>query len=293
MRDTPHGRHPKLVAPQPSPRLRALPWLALVMLLTHTASAAEKRIAFAGRDWIVKESAGAVGPGPNRFSAADENVHVDQEGHLHLAISLDGGEWRCAEVITDEPVGYGDYEYRVGPGIDRLDPNVVLGFFTWNSDSWKTDSNSEIDIELTRWSKAEEPNLHYSVHPNWGVRDILHAERYHARQVDLGHEGSTHTLRWTPSRVELATYRGDQGPAPERLVASWSYDDTNPPRQGVGPDGLTDPLVIPRPREATNARINLWLFNGDRQGGGDPPTNRQPVKVVVTGFKFTPLALPE
>lgn len=64
-------------------------------------------INFSGYDWTIK--AGVAGPGPNLFSDAEENVHVDTEGRLHLRISYRDGKWFCAEVVTNKSLGHGTY----------------------------------------------------------------------------------------------------------------------------------------------------------------------------------------
>lgn len=260
------------------------------MTSTATAQAtdATRRLEFAGHTWRVKAGDGLIGPGPNHFSADPRDAWVDDQGHLHLSIHHRDGRWLATELISDMPVGYGTYEFRLAEGIDRFDPNVVLGLFTWDSDSWQTDANSEIDIELTRWCEADAPNLHYSVHPAWGP-DGKHPERYEARTIDLQGQPSTHVITWRPDSVECATYLGSDGPDPDKQVCRWPFDHTNPPRVTADTDGnTTDPIVIPKPHATTTIRLNLWLVDADRNGQADPPTDNQPVEVIVTDFTYTP-----
>ncbi len=259
---------------------------------------------FANRTWRVKHGQGLMGPGPNHFSADRRDVWVDDAGHLHMALNHRDGKWLSTEVISDWPVGYGTYEFRLAggahggasgdvSGVDQLDPNIVLGLFTWDSDAWQTDANSEIDIELTRWCEADAPNLHYSVHPAWGP-DGKHPERYKAETIDLKGEPSTHVITWSPDGVECAIYLGGDGPDPEKLITQWRFDANNPPRVTGNAEGdTTDPIVIPKPHAGTTVRINLWLVDGDRDKLGDPPTDGQPAEVVITGFSYTPAELPE
>lgn len=66
-------------------------------------------IAFAGRNWVVKDSSGgAVGPGPNQFVGDGRYVWVDNAG-LHLNVRPQSGcsGWASSEIYTDQPLGYG------------------------------------------------------------------------------------------------------------------------------------------------------------------------------------------
>ena len=65
------------------------------------------------------------GPGPNRWE--EKNVSVDASGYLHLKLTERDGKWYCAEVYTQEALGFGLYEFRSSGRVDRLDPNVVFG----------------------------------------------------------------------------------------------------------------------------------------------------------------------
>lgn len=250
-------------------------------------------IEFAGMTWRVKhQMQGDAGPGPNYFSADKQDVWVDDEGRLHMTLTQRDGKWHCTEVVSELATGYGEYEFQVVGAVDQLDPNIVLGLFTWNSDSWKTDANSEIDIELTRWAEADALNLHYSVHPGWGpdTPDGKHPERTEMLDMELQGDTSTHVINWAPTVVTCASYQGS-GQDPENLIANWTFDDSNPPRIASNGQGeTTEPILIPKPGKATNARINLWLVNADRKGLGDPPTDGQDVEVIISAFRYTPAA---
>lgn len=53
---------------------------------------------FAGREWKKKDTGACVwGPGPNYFSG--DNVYVDGDGKLHLAITSTNDIWYCAEAL--------------------------------------------------------------------------------------------------------------------------------------------------------------------------------------------------
>jgi len=262
---------------------------SMAMPVSAQEKSPEPVIEFAGLDWRVKQSVQPVGPGGNFFSADSRDVWVDDQGSLHLKLNHRDDRWHCSELISDWPVGYGTYEFHLAGGAEQLDPNVVLGLFTWDTDSWQTDANSEIDIELTRWCEDGAPNLHYSVHPAWGP-DGKHPERTTAELIDLKGEASTHVITWSPDGVECASYYGGAGPDPNRLLLKWRFGPENPPRMAGNSDGrVTDPITIPKPHATTSVRINLWLVDGDRDKMGDPPTDGGPAEVIVTDFRYTPL----
>ena len=98
----------------------------------------------------MKTSDSKVGPGPNYFSNRADDVFVDDDG-LHLTITEHGSRWWATEVISDLRVGYGRYEFWLASRVDALDPNAVLGLFTWNNAP--DFANREIDIEFARWGR--------------------------------------------------------------------------------------------------------------------------------------------
>src|SRR5258708_3441244 len=108
-----------------------------------------RRLRFSGYDWTVKSSDGRVGPGPNYFSDSNDNVLVDAQGRLHLLITQPNGRWYCAEVISIRSFGYGTYRFYLDTNLDNLDPQIVLGMFTWNDAP--AYNHREIDIEVSRW----------------------------------------------------------------------------------------------------------------------------------------------
>lgn len=255
-------------APQPMPprhRRRLALTLSLTALLVLTAlapvsaAAAGKggkpgypdRITWSGETWQVKTSRSLVGPGPNLFEAA--NVSVDAQGRLHLRIARNGsGAWSSAEIIGPRTYGYGTYTFTLASRVDALDPNVVLGLFTW-SDRARF-AHREIDIEFARWGSATDPtNAQYVVQP-WD------GPGHTARFTQPAAERSVHRFTWRPGRIDWQSLDGNGNP-----TASYTYTDTDVPPSG-------DERV----------RLNLWLFQGAA------PTNGQPVEVVIESFSFTP-----
>lgn len=237
--------------------------LALVVLAaamfgpsTNVAIAAGKpgypdKIGWGGRTWQVKSSQSKVGPGPNYFSASGENVWVDAWDRLHLQITSRNGRWNCAEIIGADSFGYGTYTFDIASPLDDLDPNVVLGLFTWSDKS--AYNHREIDIEFARWGAASDPtNAQYVVQP-YSIAG--HLQRW---TLPTGAAPTTHAFMWRSGRVDFASVASGWN-------HSWAY---------IGSD-------VPKPG-GENPRLNLWLF------GGTPPTDGLAVEIVVNSFSFTP-----
>jgi len=234
--------------------------LALVVILASVIAApasagaviaGPRTVAFSGSSWAVKSSMGAVGPGPNIFSDSPENVWVDAAGQLHLRITFRDGRWRAAEVILDRSLGYGTYRFTLASPVGRLDPNVVLGLFTWSDNP--AYNHREIDIELARWGNATSAtNAQYTVQPYDHAGNV--------RTFVLPDSApTTHEFTWAPNRCSFRS-----ATAADNTIASWRYSGRDVPRAG---DERT--------------RINLWL------GGGAPPTDGAEVEVVLSRFSFT------
>jgi hypothetical protein len=237
-------------------------WLAattgVILLLSSasTAFAAGKpgypdRITWGGVSWQVKTSRSPVGPGPNLFDKA--NVFVDANGRLHLRIAKNAaGAWTAAEIIGPTTYGYGTYTFHLASPVHDLDPNVVLGLFTWSDRS--RHAHREIDIEFSRWGDAADPtNAQYVVQP-YSVANHL------TRFTQPASTTSAHAFTWRPGRIDWLS-RDASG----ATIAATTYTGTDVPPTG-------DERV----------RLNLWLF------GGAAPTDGQPVEVIVDSFTFTP-----
>ena len=230
--------------------------LALVVTAAGLASARKpapptaNTITWSGRTWEVKSSQGKVGPGPNYFSSATENVSVDADGRLHLRITYRNARWNCAEIVSTESLGYGTYSFDLASPVDELDPNVVLGLFTWSDKA--AYAHREIDVEFARWGNAADPtNAQYVVQPY----DLAgHMLRW---TLPAGAVPTTHDFRWQSNRIDFVSF------APNGWTKSWTFSGSGVPRTG-----------------GENVRLNLWLF------GGAPPTDGQDVEVIVDSFGF-------
>ncbi|HUJ09339.1 MAG TPA: hypothetical protein VL171_04875 [Verrucomicrobiae bacterium] len=123
---------------------------ALASTLVTRVDPATRAFHWSGFDWRVKKSTSPVGPGPNYFSDSTNNVSIDAQGRLHLRITHDGSIWNCAEFVLQQTLGYGTYAFHIASPVDALDPNVVLGLFTWSDQP--AFNHREIDFEGGRWS---------------------------------------------------------------------------------------------------------------------------------------------
>ncbi|MFM8304468.1 MAG: hypothetical protein ACKOA9_09255 [Actinomycetota bacterium] len=213
-------------------------------------AAAASTVSFSGRTWTVKTSRSKVGPGPNVFSAA--NVTVDASGYLHLRITKSGRSWTCGEVVLNESLGYGTYEWELGSDVSNLNSRVVLGLFTWND--LPDYNHREIDFEAARWGSANDPtNAQWVVQP-YGTAGNL-------RRFTIGSTVPTIVrFTWRSNRIDFATVVNGSP------VEQWSYTGADVPVPG-----------------GENARMNLWLYQGKA------PSNGQAVDVVLRRFSYTAL----
>ena len=220
--------------------------------------AGRQTLTFAGKQWSIKTSMPeAAGPGPNLFSNQKKNVWVDEKGRLHLSITHNkDGRWLCAEIISEESFGYGTYTFTLDGPVEGLDPNAVLGLFTY------ADDNREIDIEFSRWGKTGDHNAQFVVQPGADPDGI---KRFDGPK---GTGSSTHSFSWQAGQVDF------QSMAEGNVLASSTA------RQNV-----------PLP-DKEKVHINLWLFRGAPHSVPSQPalSVSEPgrLEVIVSGFKFTP-----
>lgn len=211
-----------------------------------------RRISFSGFNWVVKRTVtDSIGPGPNFFSDDSADVWTDSEG-LHLSIVQRDSRWYCSEVIADSTLGYGLYAFRVRTKVDTLDPNTVLGLFTWDDCApfVRTNASStfrELDIEFSKWGiAASDTNAQFVMQP------VIDTNRH--RFVFHPSDTSFSTFVWDSTRVAFESRAGNTSHA-------WTYNGNFVPKKGN-----------------ENARINLWLFNSQ------PPLNGSRTEVIIQSF---------
>lgn len=234
-----------------------------------------RTVQFAGREWAVKEAPYGVGPGDNAFSAHPQDVHVDAQGRLHLAVRFRDGRWRCAEVFTTENVGYGTYWFTTETEVEDLDDRLTFGAFTWDAFGDDTSIPSwpyrEIDFEDSRWGNPNEGTTSQVVVQPWEPQGNL--QRFTIPDLS-GDPTLTRIFTWTPNQVEFIAARGVRAPCviPASVTVHRSTY-THAPAIGrfVPPEGRA------------RFRFNLWI------NGGGAPRNGQTAEVIVTDFRYSPV----
>jgi hypothetical protein len=221
---------------------------------TQNPMIAQNTIEFSGYTWNIKDSANDYwGPGPNRWNSTNQSVWVDANGHLHLKIRLINGFWHCAEVFTTQSFGYGKYSFTLTPGFENLDPNIILGLFTYYNDT------QEIDIEYSRWGQTDANNGQFVVQPST-------SQNIYRYPVASTNGSSIHSFIWTEKCILFETRWNSSIFEGITRKESWNYTGS----------------AIPLPR-TERVHLNLWLMQGLA------PMNGQGAEVVIEQFKFEPL----
>lgn len=244
------------------------------------------KIKFSGRKWWVKIYEDRQwGPGPNYFSGNEEDITIDNKGHLHMKIVNRNGKWMSTEIVSEDVMGYGTYIFTIDGDIENIPENIVLGLFTWDDETFQTQANSEVDIEFSKWGNAnDQRTLQYGVQPiNFGT---LHPEREYRPQYTLDKliGTTTHAFTWTKDKIYWASYIGDTYGQGE-LLAEWTFDQNNPGRVKEENGRRSNPIVIPAPGPNTNCRINFWIT----PWVNSVPTDGKEQEIVITKFEYRPL----
>ena len=233
--------------------------LIFVCLVSASQMLHARTLNFSGATWTVKTSTGKAGPGPNYFSDSPSNVAVDAHGHLHLRITHNGDRWQCAEVIHTASLGYGTYRFYLATRVDDLDPNIVLGLFTWRDET--AYSHREIDFEFSRLADPSNHNAQYVVQPYTKPGHILRFGE--PSKLDE----TAHSFLWQRDSVLFQSLRGAVAKQADagKAIHQWRAIDQIPAAGGE------------------NVRMNLWLFRGQA------PTNGRETEVIISRFEFVPL----
>ncbi len=195
------------------------------------------------------------GPGPCIFVDDEESVRLE-DGALSLVADAAGEAPTCSEIISETSLGHGEYRFTVSSTLDTMDPNAVLGLFTYDSHS--EHNHREIDVEISRWGDGSGDNAQFVVQP---YTTASNKERF-----DVGDTApTTHKFRWQPDRVLFRSLAGEDAypVGAEEGMACWDY---------TGPD-------VP-PTGAETAHINLWWM----QGAAATPGAR--IELTLSHFEF-------
>jgi len=213
-------------------------------------------IEFSGYKWGVRNRDKIGSPGKNCYSP--QNVWIDTEGQLHLRIHYKNGKWRGAEVFTRKSFGYGSYEFLVNTRIDSLNHHLVIGLFTWDKTSEAP--NNEIDIEFSKWGKADfETNSQYVVQPTSETS-------LHRFQSSLQGSFTTHRFVWSQNCVEFFSYHGHIAEHNDKLLIT-------KPFKFIGKEVHTP--------AKEKVHINFWLYK-------QPLDTTQNWEAIISKFRFIP-----
>ena len=239
-------------APTPSPTPAA-------NALSIPSAPGAATISFSGYTWSVRNDTG--GPGPNTFSS--NNVWVDASGFLHLKISH-ATAWSTAEIVLNQNLGFGTYQWVLVGHPESMDNNVVLGLFTYTTPAIGPDGTNEIDIEFATWGGAQ------SLHGNWTAWPPALGPTQWTQPFDASALGgvSTQSFVWESQSITYNTQSGLPASSALGFHAQAGFAPTNP--------------LQTIPQSAEPVHMNLWLFNGH------PPTDGNEVEIVVSSFTFTP-----
>lgn len=217
---------------------------------TIESESVQNTIEFSGVTWNVRSGQG--GPGPNNWSNSVKSIWVDDSGNLHLRIREIGGKWYATEIYFQQSLGYSEYTFYVSSNVDDYDPNVVVGLFTYASDT------EEIDIEFSKWGDPENYAGWYVVQPSTPSS---------RNDFDVSAAGnlSMHRFNWSNTGILFQSYSGHQV-SQNSLIHEWNYTGKNNPNPGN-----------------EKVHINFWLMDGN------PPSNNQEVEVIIKAVAIIPL----
>ena len=205
-------------------------------------------IKWADRSWEIKVGQ-ALGPGPNNWSGEKDCIRVDDQGHLHMAISPQGNAWNCSELIAPKSLGYGEYRWIFSADFASLSPRSVLGLFLYEDDE------HEIDFELSQWGKSDAPNAQFVLQPS--SKNSIH--RFSSGKADL----LSCSMLWGKSKVRFRCWIGDD--MSKKPLAEWTYSGEKVPKPGK-----------------ERVHLNFWLVKGKAA----PDGTRQ--EVIIKSFDFKP-----
>ena len=224
------------------------------------AESTASTIQFSGYTWNVTNAISRKqGPGPNYFNSS--NAFVDANGLLHLKLTKNtsNGKWYCAEVATQQSFGYGTYQWWVEGPIDKLNKNVVLGFFNYSG----FDGYDEMDIEYARWGNSANNNLDYTIYPDRDEAGFSPTET--TKNIILNGTYTTQRFKRTASSVYEQSLHGFTNTNTNQY-ASFTV---NKPPNSVSKYSM--PILI-----------NLWLFNGAA------PSDGKDIEIIIHKFTYTP-----
>src|SRR5579862_1388649 len=89
-----------------------------VGLTASGITASAQTLTFGGHTWTVRPD-GTGAPRNNTWCEA--NAFVDSNGYLHLKLTQVNGQWCSAEVVSQDRMGFGTYQWQLNSRVDQLD----------------------------------------------------------------------------------------------------------------------------------------------------------------------------
>lgn len=222
-----------------------------------------RSLTFSDYKWDIRHTVEPEGPMGNQFGGDARTTVLNADGSLTLSIQYKDGVWRAGEVTTQKNLGYGTYLFRLRTPPSRLDPQVVLGLFTYSRSA--AYSHREIDIELSAWGIRGVP-----VHGQYVVQPGASPGHFITYDISKIEGPATYAFTWSEGRVDFATWKGyGQWPQPGSpdLISPWAFIDAK---------------AVPKP----SSRVHMNLYLAD---GSIPPssaTGQPNLSVTIDSFEF-------
>ncbi|SMB79096.1 hypothetical protein SAMN00790413_05757 [Deinococcus hopiensis KR-140] len=267
-------------------------------------SCGQATVNWSGYTWTVRNSTGGlVGPGPNIFDP--NNVCVDSStGTMRLSLSNPGGQWRSAELTTQQSLGVGTYTWNMIGDFTTIDPNVVLGLFPYSTvppvGARSADGFKEQDIEFARWGVPGRGPINYTVYPGTVMgQNTLTGDKqsfHYEYAQSLSGTYTTHRMTRTATSVMIEGFHGHTTALSNRFRCV-KFSAVNNAGSlilrtdvRIGSGALTTTTVNKGAglsaadfisAESMPLHMNLWLFQGAA------PRNGQTTSFSFTNFTFS------
>jgi len=195
-----------------------------------------------------------------------QNVSIDDNGHLRLAIVKRDSKWTSAELFTTDRFGFGTYQWVIEGDVYNMDPTTVLGLFPYGPvHHLGTDAENEIDIEFSQWNKTcHGCNADFTVYPSTGNHKPKGVSAWEDNFHVTGGTLTTARMEWFSDHIVFTIMNGAEpiGTIADVIKAeTYTSDSKNIPQ-------------VPVP-----VGINLWCFK-------ETPAKDQ--SVIIRDFRFVP-----
>jgi hypothetical protein len=216
------------------------------------ASEPSPTLQFSGYEWRIRNAPSNRGDTMNLYDPS--NAWTDESGALHLRVTKQSGQWKCAEVTLTRSFGYGTYSFVVRDTA-QLEPAAVFTMFMWDY-AGADQNNREMDIEISRWGDPTSKNAQYVIQPFYVAANV---DRFTVPAGEV-----THSFRWEPGRVSFKTVLG-KGDDPGTDVIGEHVFTTGVPSPG-----------------AESMRMSFYVY-----GRTENPVQKT-AEVVIEKFEYLP-----